>query len=77
MLRRERIVQKDKMLPRHIDADYVINSLKSFPFHFRPTPFMGLSGRKVKQRIGHDPRNLSWVDGSSSKSYLHTHGSTN
>jgi len=24
---------------------------------------MGLSGRKVKQRIGKDPRNLSWVDG--------------
>ncbi|KAA1470708.1 hypothetical protein DENSPDRAFT_864777 [Dentipellis sp. KUC8613] len=23
---------------------------------------MGLSGRKVKQRIGHDPRNLSWAD---------------
>ena len=25
--------------------------------------FMGLSGRKVKQRIGKDPRNLSWADG--------------
>jgi hypothetical protein len=24
---------------------------------------MGLSGRKVKQRIGNDPRNLSWADG--------------
>ena len=24
---------------------------------------MGLSGRKVKQRIGKDPRNLSWADG--------------
>lgn len=24
---------------------------------------MGLSGRKEKQRIGHDPRNLSWADG--------------
>jgi hypothetical protein len=24
---------------------------------------MGLSGRKAKQRIGHDPRNLSWADG--------------
>ncbi|TRM69199.1 hypothetical protein BD626DRAFT_7791 [Schizophyllum amplum] len=23
---------------------------------------MGLAGRKVKQRIGHDPRNLSWAD---------------
>ena len=26
---------------------------------------MGLSGRKVKQRIGKDPRNLSWADGES------------
>ncbi|KAI0262586.1 hypothetical protein BC834DRAFT_812830, partial [Gloeopeniophorella convolvens] len=26
---------------------------------------MGLSGRKVKQRIGHDPRNLSWADDAS------------
>jgi len=25
---------------------------------------MGLSGRKIKQRIPQDPRNLSWVDGS-------------
>ncbi len=24
---------------------------------------MGLSGRKQKQRIGPDPRNLSWADG--------------
>ena len=24
---------------------------------------MGLSGRKAKQRIGKDPRNLSWADG--------------
>lgn len=24
---------------------------------------MGLSGRKVKQRIPQDPRNLSWADG--------------
>ena len=24
---------------------------------------MGLAGRKVKQRIGNDPRNLSWADG--------------
>jgi hypothetical protein len=24
---------------------------------------MGLGGRKVKQRIGNDPRNLSWADG--------------
>lgn len=24
---------------------------------------MGLSGRKVKQKIGNDPRNLSWADG--------------
>lgn len=26
---------------------------------------MGLSGRKTKQKIGNDPRNLSWADGSS------------
>ncbi|KAI9462620.1 hypothetical protein F5148DRAFT_970719, partial [Russula earlei] len=26
---------------------------------------MGLSGRKVKQRIGKDPRNLSWADDAS------------
>ena len=24
---------------------------------------MGLSGRKSKQRIGHDPRNLAWANG--------------
>ena len=24
---------------------------------------MGLAGRKTKQRIGNDPRNLSWADG--------------
>ena len=24
---------------------------------------MGLAGRKTKQRIGHDPRNLAWADG--------------
>lgn len=24
---------------------------------------MGLSGRKNKQRIPHDPRNLTWADG--------------
>lgn len=24
---------------------------------------MGLSGKKIKQRIGNDPRNLSWADG--------------
>ncbi|KAJ3789607.1 hypothetical protein GGU10DRAFT_402652 [Lentinula aff. detonsa] len=26
---------------------------------------MGLAGRKVKQRIGHDPRNLTWADDAS------------
>lgn len=24
---------------------------------------MGLAGRKIKQRIGTDPRNLTWADG--------------
>lgn len=37
---------------------------------------MGLSGRKVKQRIGNDPRNLSWADDASrfGQSYLEKFG---
>ncbi|KAH9042466.1 hypothetical protein EDB85DRAFT_1915230 [Lactarius pseudohatsudake] len=37
---------------------------------------MGLSGRKVKQRIGKDPRNLSWADDASrfGQSYLEKFG---
>ena len=31
---------------------------------------MGLAGRKVKQRIPADPRNLSWADGTSYFSVL-------
>ncbi|KAH9060545.1 hypothetical protein EDB87DRAFT_1615120 [Lactarius vividus] len=37
---------------------------------------MGLSGRKIKQRIGKDPRNLSWADDASrfGQSYLEKFG---
>ncbi|KAI9465685.1 hypothetical protein BJY52DRAFT_1241916 [Lactarius psammicola] len=37
---------------------------------------MGLSGRKVKQRIGNDPRNLSWADDASrfGQAYLEKFG---
>ena len=34
-----------------------------FPHCLLSPPKMGLSGRKVKQRIPQDPRNLSWADG--------------
>ena len=34
-----------------------------FPHSLLSPPKMGLSGRKVKQRIPQDPRNLSWADG--------------
>ncbi|KAI9441209.1 hypothetical protein H4582DRAFT_1357600, partial [Lactarius indigo] len=39
-------------------------------------PRMGLSGRKVKQRIGNDPRNLSWADDASrfGQAYLEKFG---
>jgi len=39
----------------------------------REIHIMGLSGRKVKQRIPQDPRNLSWADGMSK--YLSTFNS--
>ncbi|KZS97263.1 hypothetical protein SISNIDRAFT_463191 [Sistotremastrum niveocremeum HHB9708] len=37
---------------------------------------MGLSGRKIKQRIGHDPRNLTWADDAAKfgQSYLEKFG---
>ena len=39
---------------------------RTLPLLRRPdlsTYDMGLAGRKTKQRIGHDPRNLAWADG--------------
>ena len=34
------------------------------------SPKMGLSGRKIKQRIPQDPRNLSWADGNINTSFV-------
>jgi hypothetical protein len=34
---------------------------------------MGISGKKVKQRIPNDPRNLSWADGTLQLQQLSVH----
>jgi hypothetical protein len=61
-------------------GDQVCCTLKVFDRHYNCLDArlcqMGLAGRKEKQRIGRDPRNLTWAQGRSyffSRNTMHSH----